>query len=198
MNPVLLATASRLAPLLARMGSRFAGAGGFNTRASMIRFPEVDGITPMDGQGATPGAVAPPISTDNSGPMSPNERVAQGFNATGPSASQPAVLAGPNSPSPLDNASWPFGPKGAPVAASASSPLDTAQWPHGPVGAPQQSAATPSAPQEPMGFFARNSAMMRDPLSGAFIDPAAAQVANVSGPDLIQKFMNYFNQKGTA
>jgi hypothetical protein len=43
------------------------------------------------------------------------------------------------------------------------------------------------------GFFARNTAMMRDPSTGAFIDPSAAQ--SVRGPDLIAKMMSYLHNK---
>jgi hypothetical protein len=48
-----------------------------------------------------------------------------------------------------------------------------------------------------MGFFARNSAMMTDPLTGSFLDPTAASTAQASGPDVINKLMSYFHQKGT-
>lgn len=61
-----------------------------------------------------------------------------------------------------------------------------------PVPVPQPRPA--EAPQ-PMGFFARNTAMMRDPLTGAFLDPASAKQADATGPDVIQKFMNYFHNK---
>jgi hypothetical protein len=50
------------------------------------------------------------------------------------------------------------------------------------------------APQQPdTGFFARNAAMMRDPSTGQFIDPSAAQ--SVRGPDLINKMMAYLHNK---
>jgi len=49
-----------------------------------------------------------------------------------------------------------------------------------------------------MGFFQRNSAMMQDPSSGAFIDPSAASDAQqASGPDVIAKLMQYFHNKDT-
>jgi len=41
-----------------------------------------------------------------------------------------AGFAGGGTPSPLDEAQWPYGPEGGP------SPLDTANWPSGPVGGP--------------------------------------------------------------
>jgi hypothetical protein len=48
-----------------------------------------------------------------------------------------------------------------------------------------------------MGFFARNTAMMQDPMTGQFIDPtAAAQAqAQLRGPDLINKMMAYLHKK---
>lgn len=60
---------------------------------------------------------------------------------------QPQIF-GANQPSPLDNASWPAGPVGAPQQNAQPSPLDTAQWPHGPVGAPSQANAQ-MIPQQP-------------------------------------------------
>jgi hypothetical protein len=48
-----------------------------------------------------------------------------------------------------------------------------------------------------MGFFARNSAMMRDPSTGQFLDPTAGAQAQASGPDVINKLMSYFHNKDT-
>jgi hypothetical protein len=64
-----------------------------------------------------------------------------------------------------------------------------------PVPMPQPRPA--EAPQQApgMSFWQRNAAMMRDPITGSFLDPAAAQRADATGPELIQKFMNYFNDK---
>lgn len=96
-----------------------------------------------------------------------------------------------NTPFDFENAQWPYGPIGAPSQAMAQadgpSPLDNAQWPHGPRGAPSQAMAAAPVPM-PMArpaeapqasspiadFFARNTAMMKDPNSGQFIDPSAA------------------------
>jgi hypothetical protein len=60
---------------------------------------------------------------------------------------------------------------------------------------PQARPASAPQAQEPMSFFQRNAAMMRDPSTGDCIDPAAAQRADATGPDLVQKFMNYFHSK---
>jgi hypothetical protein len=46
-----------------------------------------------------------------------------------------------------------------------------------------------------MSFFQRNAAMMRDPGTGAFIDPNSAAQAQVRGPDLIAKMMSYLHNK---
>jgi hypothetical protein len=147
----------------------------------------------------------------------PNGHVARSFNMFGPQASQPQapMLATPPMPAPVDMGQFkppvvasdeaqdpgalspnyagphsvggaPVNP-GAPMQANAPSPLDTAQWPAGPVGAPQD-----------QGFFANNAAMMRDPLSGSFLDPTAASGAQASGPDVINKLMSYFHKKDTA
>lgn len=87
----------------------------------------------------------------------------------------------------FESAQWPYGPIGAPsqamARADAPSPLDNAQWPHGPRGAPSAApvpmpaprpAEAPQASSPFADFFARNTAMMQDPNSGAFIDPSAA------------------------
>jgi hypothetical protein len=86
--------------------------------------------------------------------------------------------------------------------------FETAQWPYGPIGAPSQpmtagvpmpqsrpqmAAAAPvpmsaprpaEAPQasSPFAdFFARNTAMMKDPTTGQFVDPSAAASHGGSG-----------------
>jgi hypothetical protein len=74
-----------------------------------------------------------------------------------------------------------------------------------PPQAPQAQAQVPmpmarpeGAPSgQPMGFFQRNTAMMRDPATGDFIDPMAAQQAqaDITGPALVQKFMNYLHKE---
>lgn len=50
-----------------------------------------------------------------------------------------------------------------------------------------------SAPQE-MGFFQRNAAMMTDPVTGMFIDPAGAAKAN---PDTINKMLGHLFNKAS-
>lgn len=69
----------------------------------------------------------------------------------------------------------------------------------GPVGAsvqmPQPRPAAAPQPDPAMSFWQRNAAMMRDPSTGDFLDPASAKRADATGPDLVQKFMNYFHDK---
>lgn len=62
---------------------------------------------------------------------------------------------------------------------------------------PMARPAEAPQPQPDMGFFARNAAMMQDPSSGAFLDPAGAERGQASGPDVIQKLMSYFHSKET-
>jgi hypothetical protein len=67
---------------------------------------------------------------------------------------------------------------------------------------PLPMARPDAAPQAvpDMGWFARNAAMMRDPSSGAFIDPTNAERAQsqmASGPDVINKLLSYFHTKET-
>jgi hypothetical protein len=45
-----------------------------------------------------------------------------------------------------------------------------------------------------LSFWQRNAALMRDPGTGAFIDPTGAAKA-VRGPDLINKMMAYLHDK---
>jgi len=185
MYPQMMAAAARLAPLLSRMGSRFAGSlGSPMGRFQMIQTPDVSAVSPVPPQGAPAGPQVP-ISPPGMLTMgaSPNERVAQGFGALGDRVYSQGEF------NPLD-------------AAAVNSPRDqrdfnmidaaaryTPQVPM-PRARPEQSPV--SEPE--MGFFARNAAMMRDPLTGDFIDPTAAAKA-VRGPDLISKMMTYLHNK---
>lgn len=127
---------------------------------------------------APQGAPQAPPQAPSFGPGSPNERVAQGFNAFGPSPLQTAQA----TPAPLP----------APPALSAQA---MAQGPTAPPRAPMPAPRPPEAPQE-MNFFQRNAAMMQDPNNpGSFIDPMNAQRAQASGPDVINKFLQMFKDK---
>lgn len=73
-----------------------------------------------------------------------------------------------DTPSPLDTAQYPFGPMGAPHGMAQA-----------PMPAPRHAEAPPGAPLDLMQF---NTAMMRDPSTGEFIDPRAAQTAEARNP----------------
>ncbi len=92
-------------------------------------------------------------------------------------------VSGSGDPSPLYGAQWPYGPIGAPQPAVAQASPATNQGP--PVPMPQARPQEASSGDQPalMGFFKRNTAMMRDPVTGAFIDPAAAAKAS---PGILQ------------
>jgi hypothetical protein len=125
----------------------------------------------------------------------PNGRVARGFDQFGPQASAPAapMLPAPPAPAPVD-----MGPPALSAAAMAP------QGPPAPAPAPavpMPQARPPEAPQapEPMSMFQRNALMMRDPSSGAFIDPVGADRAQqASGPDVINKLLDMFHKKDNA
>ena len=101
-----------------------------------------------------------------------------------PALAQANPLGSSNSgPSPFDSAQWPYGPVGAPSQAQASAP---APVPHAPAPAPMPAPRPAEAPQAPTSnpfadFFARNTAMMKDPVTGDFIDPQAAAKFGGSG-----------------
>jgi hypothetical protein len=187
MNPELLAILQRLPPTVLKLlqgASPAMGPAG----------PVVGGVSQLLHHSLP---VAPALSQDQAPVMpkadaedlTPNAHVARGFNMFSPTAQTLA----PNAPSPLDNAQWPAGPVGAPAPSQAGP---------GPAPAPPMPAPRPPeapAPTPDMGFFQRNSAMMRDPSSGQFIDPTnAANASQASGPDVIQKLMSYFHNKDNA
>lgn len=147
----------------------------------------------------------------------PNGRVARGFDQFGPMAAPPApqpqtpvpAMGGlglfPGAPqmaqSPLQTAvatpsPLPGDTPPQPPALSAQAMIPPAAPPH---GVPMPTARPADAPQAPpdMSWFQRNAAMMRDPSSGAFIDPVNADRAQASGPDVINKLLSYFHTKET-
>lgn len=88
-------------------------------------------------------------------------------------------------PAPFDfeTAKWPFGPVGAPsqsMAHSAAPPV-SASVPM-PMARPAEAPQAPPAQSPFAEFFGRNTAMMKDPSSGDFIDPSAAAKA---GPGIL-------------
>lgn len=136
----------------------------------------------------------------------PNGRVARGFNQFGPQPTGPVapMLPTPPMPGPVDmsdppSASHPVASTPPALSAQAMAPQVPTSPPGGfpPQGVPMPASrpVDAPAPTPDMGFFARNVAMMRDPSSGAFIDPTAADNAQASGPDVINKLMSYFKNK---
>lgn len=112
----------------------------------------------------------------------PIDRIKAAFEALkdmhkGSNQTETAFTAPPSSgPSPFDNAQWPYGPSGAPT--DPPKPLLMQAQAQAPVPMP---APRPSIPQDSpaaMGFFQRNAALQRDPLTGDYLDPAAASKAD--------------------
>lgn len=69
-----------------------------------------------------------------------------------------------------------------------------------PVPQPRPAAAPQApAPQPEMGFFQRNAAMMRDPVTGMFIDPSgAARAQQQDQGGLIQRMLGYLGNKANT
>lgn len=67
---------------------------------------------------------------------------------------------------------------------------------HAPVPMPQsRPAEAPQPDPSSMGWFQRNALMQKDPNTGASLfDPQA----NATGPEVVQKFMNYLHRKDVA
>lgn len=150
-------------------------------KASQVDVPEVN-AKPMSPQGPSV-----PISQSNYGTppnYSASPKPAAKFDPND------AFLRG-NESSPLDVMNWPYGPYGKPsnppspvVSRDAVVPTPTPQ--------PRPTEAPQAEPD--LSFWQRNAALMRDPGTGAFIDPTGAAKA-VRGPDLINKMMAYLHDK---
>lgn len=108
-------------------------------------------------------------------------------------------ISGPQSPTPAAPPTYPgvdamaghagpTYPQVDPMAAHAAPmPQPRPQMAQAPMPMPQpRPPQAPQAPQE-MGFFQRNTAMMRDPVTGMFIDPSAAARAQAQGGGLNNK-----------
>ncbi len=130
--------------------------------------------------------------------LTPNGHVADAFNRLPfPQGSDPMTAGG-------------LAPPAAPVTPqvsdgsfnsidAAAAPQATPALPPAAVPMPQPRPEEAPTPQPGgMGFFARNTAMMRDPVTGDFLDPTAGRQAEASGPDLIQKYMTYLHGKNNA
>ncbi|MFI4971143.1 MAG: hypothetical protein ACHP7H_00570 [Hyphomicrobiales bacterium] len=121
--------------------------------------------------------------------------------AAQPPTQQPSFGQGAG-PVPFQNN--PFGQGFPPQPPAQSTAPAPAPNPAQQVATPPQTASVPmpqarpaQAPPAPpdMSFWQRNAAMMRDPATGAFIDPTSAAQAQVRGPDLINKMLAYLHNK---
>lgn len=182
MNPVILNQAARLAPIISRFMSRGASFATPFWRTAQIDVPEVNAhaVTPRDPrmpQVPISGPQAYEAELARQAHPSPMDRIAQGHAQFAPSP-----MAAQSSP--MDSLPWPFGPIGAPQAAH------QAPQAH-PAAIPMPQARPAEAPDT--SFFMRNALMQRDPMTGAFLDPAGA--ASVKGPDLIAKMMGYLHNR---
>lgn len=130
----------------------------------------------------------------------PTARILNGHEPKGaptgaPAVPQQAALQPTQPMPPVQGLDLPRGP-GVPMpqprpqmAAAPSVPMPQAR-PAVPDDTPQP------APQPDTSFFMRNALMMKDPSSGAYIDPMGAQ--SVRGPDLISKMLNVLHNKATG
>ena len=163
-----------------------------------------------------PSAPAHPVGQVNAEPLPPvpagdtfadrfsaapgptaNQYVAQNFMHMAPPAPQP-----PQAPAPLripvTGGTYDYSGNSAKLSDMAAghayrperSPAVT------PMPQPRPAEAPQSQPQD-MGFFARNTAMMSDPVTGQFIDPAAAAraQAQMGQGSIIKKMLSYLHDK---
>jgi hypothetical protein len=81
------------------------------------------------------------------------------------------------------------------MAGGIPTPQPRPQMAQAPMPTPQPQPQPAQAPS-PMGFFQRNAAMMHDPVTGGFIDPAGAAQAQAGGSNnIINKMLGLLNQK---
>jgi hypothetical protein len=164
MNPILQLL---LGSTLSRYGQPFQG----------NQTSDLKGLT--DALAAYKQAAGPDDSDKSQmGPLTGMDRIKAAFDSLkdmhkGPdqTAANTAVLPA-NGASPFDNAQWPYGPVGAPSQSMASGPST-------PGGVPMPQPRPADAPQASpmMSLFQRSAAMQQDPLTGDYIDPAAAAKA---------------------
>lgn len=129
--------------------------------------------------------------------LTPNQRVAGGFGSLPTATPNARVAQGFDTMQPWlpqNNPSRGFPQAGPPVMAQGGG---------GGVPMPQPRPASDPQADPQMNFFQRNSAMMRDPSTGAFIDPANAAIAqsqlpNANGSDLIAKMLGLLTRKADA
>lgn len=131
-----------------------------------------------------------------SSPMTPNQQVADRFGGMQP----------PTQPTPNDQVANRFGGMQPPEQALAYAPPAPNRGnmtvpvprarPQHQVGYSPADAA-PQAQQPQMSWFQRNAAMMHDPVTGGFIDPQGAAVAQgqLDQGSIIKKMIGYLHQK---
>jgi hypothetical protein len=121
------------------------------------------------------------------------------YGNNGPPLAQDSPALQPQ-PQPTQAPAAAMAPSGAMPPAAASNP----QVPM-PMARPMMPQAAMVRPQvgapvvDPMSFFQRNAAMMHDPVTGSFIDPQNASIAQAqldqNGSQLIKRMFGYLNNK---
>lgn len=145
-----------------------AGGSHVPTAVPQAPVPSSTGVPALGGLGLFPPA-APMSQTPMQTAMATPAHLPQ--PAPQPSQAPPVMAQGPTAPQGMALQYGPISVGGAPIAEG------------------------PQKPENTMGFFARNAAMMQDPSSGAFLDPVNAARAQASGPDVIQKLLDMFHRK---
>lgn len=162
---------------------------GTVTSAPLPPIPQ--GPTPNDQVANRFGGMQPPS------PMTPNQQVADRFGQF------QAPSSGGGLPGWLTGANLALGSGGflqgapAPRPPQPQQPPAPAVNPNGSIAGAQGPTSVGGAPlQQPMGFFQRNAAMMRDPVTGQLIDPqGAARAQQQDQGGLIQRMLGYLGSK---
>lgn len=109
-----------------------------------------------------------------------------------PAAQVANRFGGMQPPSPMPDPAQQIAARFPQAMAQAPAPTQAPQAPSVPVPSPRPAQAPP--PQPEMSFFQRNAAMMRDPVTGSFIDPSGAAAAGDQG-SIIKKMLGYLHNK---
>ena len=128
--------------------------------------------------------------------LTPNEYVSQNFGAMQPMAPQAAP---PPPPAPMrvpvTGGTYDYSGNSAHLSDMAAGHAYRPE--RSPAVTPTPMARPIDAPQADMGFFARNTAMMSDPVTGQFIDPAGAAraQAQMDQGSIIKKMLSYLHNQ---
>lgn len=170
------------------VGERFGGSQTSDLKSLTDTYASLKaGNDPFKGNGAYDAfrAAAGPDKPDSTPAQSPMDRIKAAFDSLkdmhkGPDQTPANIGVLPQGASPFDNAQWPYGPVGAPsqTQAQPQTPMPMAR----PAEAPQADTSNPM-----MSLFQRSAAMQQDPLTGSYIDPAAAAKAR---PGIFQGLFN--------